>query len=224
MDYDSLRDASLKPYQFSKIEIRDLLVSILVLTLAFMLMFRNSGFVIAFFKDRMGSVWPVGLFVLMAAIVIMSFVFHELGHKFTAQKFGLWSEYRMFPLGLLVALIMAPMGFLFAAPGVTYISGYVDEEQDGRISLAGPLVNIILSVIGLAGCFAFDGNPIIILFYLMFILNASLAVFNLLPIGILDGSKILRWDSTVWLVCIVIAGLLFVSRMIGLVPTFGYSL
>ncbi len=224
MDYDSLRDASLKPYRFGKIEIRDLLISILVLTLAFMLMFRNTDFVTAFFKDRMGSLWPIGLFILMVAIVIMSFVFHELGHKFTAQKFGLWSEYRMFPIGLLVALIMAPMGFLFAAPGVTYISGYVNDEQDGKISLAGPLVNIILSVIGLAGCFAFDGNPIIILFYLMFILNASLAVFNLLPIGILDGSKILRWDSTIWLVCIVIAGLLFVSRMIGLVPSFGYNL
>ena len=224
MDFDSLRDASLKPYRFSKIEIRDLLISILVLTLAFMLMFRNTDFITSYFEYRLGSLWPLGLFILMAAVVIMSFVFHELGHKFTAQKFGLWSEYRMFPMGLLFALVMAPLGFLFAAPGVTYIQGYVNQEQDGKISLAGPMVNIVLSVIGLAGCMAFNGNAVIILFYLMFILNASLALFNLLPIGILDGAKILRWDSGIWLLCIIIAGALFLSRMTGMLPDFYYTL
>lgn len=224
MDYDSLRDANLKPYQFSSIEIRDLVISIVVLTLAFLLMFRNTSFIRNYFEHTMGSLWPLGMFILMAAVVIMSFVFHELGHKFRAQKFGLWSEYRMFPVGLLFALVMAPLGFLFAAPGVTYIRGYVDSEQDGKISLAGPLVNIILSVVGFAGCVVFNGNPIIILFYLMFILNASLALFNLLPIGILDGSKILRWDSGIWMLCIAIAGILFFSRMLGLVPDFYYTM
>lgn len=224
MDYDSLRDAGLKPYQFSRIEIRDLVISILVLTLAFVLMFRNTDFITAYFKHTLGSLWPLGLFVLMAAVVILSFVFHELGHKFRAQRYGLWSEYRMFPMGLLFALVMAPLGFLFAAPGVTYIQGYVDREQDGKISIAGPLVNIVLSVMGLAGCLVFNGSPIIILFYLMFVLNASLALFNLLPIGILDGSKILKWDSGIWVLCIVVAGVLFFSRMMGLVPELYYSL
>lgn len=223
MDYDSLRDVNPKPYQFSKIEVRDLIISVLVLTLAFMIMFRNTGFIRDYFENRLGSAWPAGVFVLMMAVVILSFVTHELGHKFTAQKFGLWSEYRMFPMGLLFALVMAAVGFLIAAPGVTYIRGFVDKEQDGKISLAGPLVNIVLSVIGLAGCIAFNGNPIIILFYLLFVLNASLALFNLLPIGILDGAKVMRWDTGIWLLCIIIAAILFFARMLGLVPDLYYT-
>lgn len=223
MDYDPARDADPKPYQFSRIEVRDLAISVLVLTLAFMLMFRNTGFIRDYFESRLGSVWPAGVFILMMAVVILSFVVHELGHKFTAQRYGLWSEYRMFPMGLLFALVMAAVGFLIAAPGVTYIRGYVDTEQDGKISLAGPMTNIVLSIIGLAGCIVFNGNPIIILFYLLFVLNASLALFNLLPIGILDGAKVLKWDAGTWLICIIIAGILFCSRMIGLLPDLYYT-
>ncbi|MBO5599505.1 MAG: site-2 protease family protein, partial [Candidatus Methanomethylophilus sp.] len=62
-----------------------------------------------------------------------------------------------------------------------------------------------------------------IFFYLLFILNASLALFNLLPIGILDGAKVLRWNSSVWVLCIAIAGVLFLSRLTGMLPDFYYG-
>ena len=222
MDIDRLRDVTPKGYKFSTIEVRDIAISLFVLSLAFLIIFRDSEFITAYFKKNFGDLWAVGLLGLMVVIVTLSFVSHELGHKFTAQKLGLWSEYRMFPMGLLLTLAMSFVGFLIAAPGVVYIRGFVDVEQDGKISVAGPAVNIVLSIIGLIGCLAFNGNAIVLMFYLLFVLNASLALFNLLPIGILDGAKILRWNNGIWMMCIVIAGLLFVSRLVGLLPDFYY--
>lgn len=224
MEDDQDRYYIVKPKRFSKIEIRDILVSVLVLSIAFLIMFRNNEFVTGFFKHYLGDLWFLGMLVMMSAIVVLSFLLHELGHKFTAQNMGLWSEYRMFPVGLIVTLVFSAIGFLFAAPGVVYISGFVTQEQDGKISLAGPAVNIVLSIIGLIGCIALNGIPIVVVFYLLFSLNAALALFNLLPIGILDGSKIMRWNNSVWLVAIIIAGLLFFSRFLGLLSDLYYTL
>ena len=223
LDIENMRYATTIPKKFSQIELRDIAVSILALSLAFLLMFRNTNFVTAYFKFYMGDLWAAGMFGMMVIIVILSFFTHELGHKFTAQRMGLWSEYRMFPMGLLIAVFMSIFGFLFAAPGVVYIRGYVDTEQDGKISMAGPATNIILAVIGLALALALNGQPIMVPFYLLFILNASLALFNLLPIGILDGAKILRWNSSIWTMMIIIAGVLFCLRMFGMLPAFEYS-
>ncbi len=222
MDIDRLRDVTPKGYKFSTIEVRDLLISVIVLSLAFLVMFRNASFT-AYFEEHLGDLWAVGMLGMMVGIVALSFVAHELGHKFTAQKFGLWSEYRMFPMGLLLTLLMSFVGFLIAAPGVVYIRGFVDTEQDGKISMAGPATNIVLAVVGLALAMALNGQPLMVPFYLLFILNASLALFNLLPIGILDGAKVLRWNSSVWVLCIAIAGVLFVSRLTGMLPDFYYG-
>ncbi|MCQ2079235.1 MAG: Zn-dependent protease [archaeon] len=220
MDWDY---STRKPGRFSRIELRDILVSVVVLTLAFVLMFRDTSFVTTYFRHTMGDYGVVGMVLLMLALVMLSFIAHELAHKFTAQKLGLWSEYRMFPMGLLFAPIMGLVGFLFAAPGVVYISGFVDSEQDGKISVAGPMVNIVLSAVGIVGCIVCNGSPIVIMFYLLYTLNASLALFNLLPIGILDGAKVMRWDTTVWLISIIIAGLLFLSNFLGLLPQIYYQ-
>ncbi len=224
LDIENMRYATTVPKRFSQIELRDIAVSILALSLAFLLMFRSTDFVTAYFKFYLGDLWAAGMFGMMVLIVVLSFFTHELGHKFTAQRMGLWSEYRMFPMGLIIAVLMSMFGFLFAAPGVIYIRGFVDREQDGKISMAGPATNIVLAVVGLALAMALNGQPLMVPFYLLFILNASLALFNLLPFGILDGAKILRWNTAVWTLMIIIAGVLFGLRMFGLLPTFQYTL
>lgn len=224
LDIENMRYATTVPKRFSQIELRDIAVSILALSLAFLLMFRSTDFVTAYFKYYLGDLWAAGMFGMMVLIVVFSFFTHELGHKFTAQRMGLWSEYRMFPMGLIIAVLMSMFGFLFAAPGVVYIRGYVDAEQDGKISVAGPVTNIILAVVGLGLALALNGQPLMVPFYLLFILNASLALFNLLPFGILDGAKILRWNSAVWTLMIIVAGVLFGMRMFGLLPVFEYTL
>ena len=37
------------------------------------------------------------------------------------------------------------------------------------------------------------------------LINAFLATFNLLPMGPLDGVKIIRWNATVWTILFIIA-------------------
>ncbi len=224
LDIENMRYATSAPAKFSKIEIRDILISILVLSLAFVIVFVNTPFMTTYFKYYMGDLWILGMFGMMAVIVVFSFLLHEFGHKFTAQRFGLWSEYRMFPNGLIITVLVSFLGFLFAAPGVVYIRGYVTPEQDGKISIAGPLVNIVLAIVGLVGACAFNGNPLVVFFYLLFTLNASLAMFNLLPIGILDGYKIMRWNNVYWGIAFAIAAVLFFSRWFEILPDFYYTL
>ena len=113
-------------------------------------------------------------------------------------------------LGLVLAVVMAVFaGFVFAAPGAVYIYGKnLTREQNGRIALAGPATNAFLALAFLTVAFlvpslsglARTGASI----------NAFLGLFNLIPIFPLDGSKILAWNSRVWLAtAAVLASLLF---------------
>ncbi len=191
--------------RFSKVEIRDILISIMVLSVAFTILYRDSGFLRFFEYNNWGDMKYVGLFLLCLVLVVISFLFHEFGHKFTAQRFGLWSEFRMWPAGLFLTLITSLLGFLFASPGAVMISGNVDSEKNGKIAIAGPIVNIVMCFVGIIGCLLTNYSGWVIFFYMLANLNGFLALFNMLPIPPLDGSKILGWNKIVWVVAIAIA-------------------
>jgi len=123
---------------------------------------------------------------------------HELAHKYTAQKYRIWAEYRMFPMGLMMALLFSFMGFIFAAPGAVYINGYIDKEKNGKIGAAGPAVNIVISAVAIVFALMTSGMLSSILWMLAGI-NAFFALFNLLPIPPLDGSKVRMWSMPVYL-------------------------
>lgn len=207
-DYDGLTriNSGFGRPRFSQIEIRDILVSVIVLSLAFTILYR-SGSVMNYFRYHLGSdaAAYAGLFALSIVLVVLSFMLHEFGHKFVAQKSGLWSEYRMFPMGLVITLVTSFMGFLFAAPGAVYIAGNMDDRTNGRISIAGPAVNIVLAAIGMAGSLAFDHTALVVPFFLLANLNAFLSLFNLLPVPPLDGSKIIKWNIGIWACAIAVA-------------------
>jgi len=191
--------------RFSKTEIRDILISIVVLSLAFTLLYR-SGSIFNFFELRLGKgMGYVGLFGMCMVLVLVSFLFHEFGHKFAAQRYGLWSEFRMWPMGLVLTLATSLFGFLFAAPGAVMIAGNMDKEMNGKVSIAGPLVNMAFCAIGIAGWLATNGTDLVVFFYMLTSLNAWLAVFNLLPIPPLDGSKIMAWNVVIWVITIAVA-------------------
>lgn len=199
--------------RFSKIEIRDISIAILVLSVSFTLLYRNNR---DFFSDNYAInvlCWLGVSFIF----VITSFMMHEMGHKFTAQRFGAWSEFRMYPVGLLICLVSSILGFLFAMPGAVYINGYITEEQNGKISVAGPAVNIGLCAIALIVAILFGGaySKVGAIFLVLAYLNSLLSVFNLLPIGPLDGGKILRWNPAVYGVMIGVSiALLIIIRII----------
>jgi len=44
-------------------------------------------------------------------------------------------------------------------------------------------------------------------------INASLALFNLLPFGIFDGAKIIKWNKYTWGAAVLAAGILYLVRV-----------
>lgn len=191
--------------RFSRRELGDIAAAMIVLSVAFMVLYRNGSFK-AYLDMHYGSAgaWVL-LFVSCVVLVFFSFLLHEFGHKFTAQRYGMRSEFRMFPIGLVITLVSSMIGFLFAAPGAVVIEGYPNKEENAKISIAGPAVNIVLAAIGILGCLAFNHSPMVFVFLMLASLNAFLAVFNLLPIPPLDGSKIWGWSIPAYAVVIGIA-------------------
>jgi Zn-dependent protease len=155
------------------------------------------------------------VFLLTMLVIGTGFIGHELAHKFTAQRYGAWAEFRLWTIGAIMALVFAaipPGTFVFAAPGAvyiasrsTYIGDAMDRKANGIISLTGPLVNIAaagifaLAYIALsaAGIRAFVINGFNFLPWAIFI-NLWLGAFNMIPFFILDGQKVLTWNRAIW--------------------------
>lgn len=181
---------------FSEQEIKDLLKAWIVISFAF-------AFVLG------GTSGLLRNFLLSGLTVGVAFLFHELAHKFVAQRFGCWAEFRAFDAGLALAVLTAIVttfgkgGFVFAAPGAVVIEGLITSEESGKIAAFGPLTNIVLAIFYL---FLTIFLPTSLPFYRFAIevfsfgvtVNSSLAFFNLLPIFQLDGLKIFFWNRTVW--------------------------
>jgi Zn-dependent protease len=196
---------TVKPGKFSRIEISHILISILVLTVAFS--FWISG---GLFRNQDLSLFITALPYAFAG-VLTAFFFHEMSHKFMAQKFGLWAEYRLFPLGLLLALaISAFTGYVFAAPGAVMFMGGSRYHETGRIAMAGPLANIIVAYVTfLLYYFIFFDTQIGSIIGFICLINALLGFFNLLPFGPLDGGKVIRWNATVWILLLIFSIVIF---------------
>lgn len=157
----------------------------------------------------------ITIFPAMIIVVGLGFILHEIAHKIVALKYGFWAEYKLWFEGLVLAIVMAIfLGIVFAAPGAVYIyGGHIRRDEDGKISLAGPLTNIFLALLFLALTKTGFFREI---FYLGFAINSFLAFFNLLPIGILDGSKVFRWNFIIWFFTIVFAFVLFLFAIFAI--------
>jgi Zn-dependent protease len=188
---------------FSGIEIRDIIVAWLALGVAFSFALGGGGFYLL--GGSAGFTVNDALVLIGVSLLTVGpgFVFHELSHKFLAQRYGYWAEFRMWPMGLLLALVTSLIGIIFAAPGATYISGTnISREENGKISLAGPLTNVAIALLFLPFNFTSSGFLAIIGFVGLRV-NILLAAFNMLPIGPLDGTKVWRWNLGVWVAVFV---------------------
>lgn len=172
-------------------EIRDLLVASVALVFVF-------GY-----PEFLGN--PSLLFAPAVAIA-SGFALHELAHKFMANKFGASAEFRLWKEGLMVAVVLAIVtngNFIFVAPGAVMISGFrfgfhgitqLNRKELGMIGAAGPVTNIALAALFVV-LYSATANPIMI--YAARI-NTSLAIFNMIPIPPLDGSKVMNWGLVNW--------------------------
>ncbi len=200
----------IRPYWFSGMELRDLAIGLLVITL------------IPLFR-----VWEAGFFreptvvVNYVAILVLAFMLHELAHKFMAQRLGMWAEFRLNTTGLILTilsfLLVQGAGFplMIIAPGAVMIAGMMNWKEYGRIAIAGPATNIAEALIFAAVYFASPpGSLTELMGYLGMTINSGLALFNLIPFGVFDGLKIFRWSWRIWLIAVVTSGAIFLYTIL----------
>jgi Zn-dependent protease len=149
------------------------------------------------------------LFVLIAFALIFSLTFHEFGHGKVASLIGDDTAERagrltlnpiphIDPLGLLMVLLI---GIGFAKPVPADPRKFNTRWGILLVAAAGPAMNLLLAVvtinlyaIGLKSGFEFFQSQLAFTFFTyLALINMLLMLFNLLPIGPLDGSYILPY-------------------------------
>ncbi|WP_292366537.1 MULTISPECIES: site-2 protease family protein [unclassified Methanoculleus] len=186
-------------------ERRDLLIAWLAISVAFTLIYVRGGI------DLTGLVF---FFARSLVTVGVAFVLHELAHKFAAMRYGYWAEFKKDNQMLLVAVVLAALvGVVFAAPGATYVYGNATRTENGRISAAGPITNLLLCI-PFAALVLFGGGLLAIVGLVGLRINAMIATFNMLPISVLDGRKVLAWNPAVFAVLMAASAGLLVWSLI----------
>ncbi|MGD0645663.1 MAG: AN1-type zinc finger domain-containing protein [Candidatus Bathyarchaeia archaeon] len=163
--------------------------------------------------------WTLDLMAIFAVIMTASFLSHEIAHKVMAQRKGLWAEFRLTTWGAVLTFVSIFLPFRMIAPGAMMIAGSPNGDEIVKISIVGPITNIIFST-GLLG-FAFALLPsasayALMLFFAAYI-NAFMAIFNLIPFGILDGYKIFSFNKKAWALAFILA---LIPTIIAVIYTF----
>lgn len=153
----------------------------------------------------------IELFILLFARVFVVFCvlpLHEFAHAYVATKLGdqtarLSGRLTISPfahLDAIGAIMIFLVGFGYAKPVPVNPHNFKDPKKGMAITaIAGPLSNIIMAIVFMFLYHIadlFDSNLIVsaITSFLLFSasINIGLAVFNLIPIPPLDGSRILQ--------------------------------
>lgn len=192
--------------------------------------------------------------IITLAILIFSAILHEIAHGFVAEKFGdptarLAGRLTLNPkkhidpfMSILLPLMLVISGspVIFGAAKPVPIDPF--NLKEGRkdialVALAGPLTNIIIAILGsflikLLPTFSnllppFLPSTLYLLLANVVTLNLLLAIFNLLPIPPLDGSKVFALllpdkEATIYLSLSSIG--FFIIFFLLLFPIGGFSL
>ena len=149
------------------------------------------------------------LFALILLALVLSLCLHEFGHALAAKLYGDDTAQRagrltlnpiahIDPMGLLMVILV---GFGYAKPVPTDPRKFKSRSGDVVVSAAGPAMNLFLAVLSinlyqLGLQLGFDElrqpGPHFFFVYLAQI-NLILMVFNLIPLGALDGHYILPY-------------------------------
>lgn len=142
------------------------------------------------------------------AALLPALTFHEWGHAFMATRFGDNTPRQMGRLTLnplahldpLGTLVMFLANFGWAKPVPINPNNFRHSWAEFWVASAGPIMNLILATVA-AMALRFGVYEVaqgqyatqIMMFLQIFIfMNLALAVFNLIPIGPLDGSHLLK--------------------------------
>src|SRR5918912_809104 len=151
----------------------------------------------------------------VASTFKLSFSKTEIKHLLVATGLvtavGLsFNHYRYISVEFLLIFISAflihELAHKFIAPGAVMI-GLSDKSRFGRVAFIGPLTNIVMGFGFILAAYVFPNYPYL---YSGASFNGWIALFNLLPFGVLDGQKIFDWNKIVWGITITLAMTLFI--------------
>ncbi|MFB6246604.1 MAG: hypothetical protein ABEI74_03370 [Candidatus Pacearchaeota archaeon] len=189
--------------KYSNREKKDLAFAGFMISLAFSILL--AGGIKADFNSQILEIFLIAFFT--AGI---GFLLHELMHKFYAQKYNCWAEFRADYKMNVFAVVVSFFGFIIAAPGAVYIRGNISTEKNGKISLAGPVTNIVLALIFLPLAILYSQGLVATLAGFGLTINSLLAAFNMIPTMPFDGAKVIKWNKRVYYTTLIIAVGLFV--------------
>ncbi len=211
---------------FTREELTALGIAVVVLTLCFSVAFMGGILDLLAMKSSDRTIFFEILPVAFVS-VLTAFALHELAHKISANYFGHYAAFSYSKQGLILAAILSFLfGVLFAAPGAVFIYGQPTRRENGIISLAGPITNLILGIIFSVLFFVFVVFSLFVkassflasAFFLIATINIFIGGFNMIPIMPFDGSKIWKWNKVVYIVMlfffIPLLLFFFVIRMI----------
>jgi hypothetical protein len=178
-------------YSFSRLEARNIIISILIL-----------GFIVGFDDGRVDSTivqWVTNLFNSIL-IVALAFLVHESAHRVIALIGGLRAEYRVWWYGLMFGLILSIVSrgkLWFLIPGgvvceilqrhrLGHFRYGINYWVVGIVSFMGPLANLLTAMFFkiLMHIPYLQGN---LLLHKVVVVNVIFAIMALLPLPGLDG-------------------------------------
>lgn len=154
------------------------------------------------------------ILIFQLAILLMSVVIHEFAHGWMAFRLGdstakyygrltlnpikhldFWGS---FLVPLMIYIFSGGQAIFGWAKPVPFNPYNLRDQKYGiaKVALAGPLANLSVALVfglslRLAGDSILAFNGLVQVFSLIVILNILLAIFNLIPLPPLDGSKVL---------------------------------
>lgn len=169
------------------------------------------GFSIGLYGNYLGGFttpWTWAIMAVFAVLMTVSFLAHEIGHKIMAQKAGMWAEFRLTTWGAVLTFVSIFLPFRMIAPGAMMISGSPTSKEMIKISVIGVAINMLFSAATFAAALALAPSAFAAMLFFAAYINAFMAIFNLIPFGVLDGYKLFLLNKKMWALAFTVAVIL----------------
>lgn len=222
MGLRNFKDKALRYCAFTKRELKDTLIVILLYTLIVGFDDKRDTFNLA--------LWILNL-LQMLVIVAVTVLVHHFAQRLWAAKEGYYVEHKIWWYGMIIALAAAIISrgkvWMLIATGMmlhhhaAHRLGKFKYEMNfwdvAETALAGPLANVLVATfIKQLGIWFAAGSASSGFINTFFIFNLGYAAWNLLPIPPLDGSRIFFGSKLVYMLVLASFWAYFLLALAGI--------